>query len=555
MNRKQRRATQRSQPASADGLQRTKQPEPTSSQAHNELGCRLLLEGRLDEAAAHFAQALTLMPDLLEQQYANIVATLLDVNPRIRAGVARVAEAWPQEVRAEDILEPSGIGAIARDPMLRCMLESATVRHIDLERYLTAVRRIMLSNAVKVTRSGDAVKHTVLGFCCTLAKQCFINEYIFAMSAEESEQVEGLTAALSHALATRRPIPPILLSAVAAYVPLSRVDESRLLLARAWPEPVRQVLTQQLTEPDEEKRFREIIPRLTRVENYVSMLVKQQYEENPYPRWVHAANVGTPVTVNEHLCQQFPSASFRPLGKKDGVINILVAGCGTGRHPIEVAEKYLDARILAVDLSLASLCYARRKTPPALADKLEYAQADILELPSVGRTFDLIDASGVLHHLSDPFAGWRALLSLLRPGGFMRVGLYSELARRHIVAARAFIAQQGFQPTPEDIRRCRQELLRSPFKEVAMASDFFTTSECRDLLFHVQETRTTIPQIESFIAENGLQFIGFEFAPQVQQRYENIFGNFGRDLQRWHSFELQNPDAFSGMYQFAVQKG
>jgi SAM-dependent methyltransferase len=555
MNRKQRRATQRGHPAAADGSQRTKQPEPTSAQAHNELGCRLLQEGRLDEAAAHFAQALTLMPNLLEQQYANIVATLFDVNPRIRAGAARLAGVWPQEVRAEEILESSGIGAIARDPMLRCVLESAPVQNIDLERYLTAVRRIMLSNAVKITRSGDAVKHAVLGFYCTLATQCFINEYIFAMSAEESQQVKRLTEALSHALATRRPIPPILPSAIAAYVPLSRVDESRLLLGRAWPEPVRQVLKQQLIEPDEEQRMRENIPRLTGVENYVSMLVKQQYEENPYPRWVHAANVGTPVTVNEHLCQQFPSASFRPLGKKDGGIDILIAGCGTGRHPIEVAQKYLDARILAIDLSVASLCYARRKTPPALADKLEYAQADILELPSVGRTFDLIDASGVLHHLSDPFAGWRALLSLLRPGGFMRVGLYSELARRHIVAARAYIAQQAFQPTPEDIRRCRQELLRSPFKEVAKASDFFTTSECRDLLFHIQETRTTIPQIESFIAENGLQFIGFEFAPQVRQRYENVFRNFMHDLQRWHSFELQNPDAFSGMYQFVVQKG
>jgi SAM-dependent methyltransferase len=196
----------------------------------------------------------------------------------------------------------------------------------------------------------------------------------------------------------------------------------------------------------------------------------------------------------------------------------------------------------------------KKKDPPALAGKLEYAQADIIELPSIGRTFDLIDASGVLHHLSDPFAGWRVLLSMLRPGGFMRVGLYSELARRHIVAVRAFIARQGFQPRAEDIRRCRQELLRSPFKQVASADDFFSTSECRDLLFHVQESRTTIPQIKAFIAENGLQFIGFEFVPQIQQRYRSIFDGFAGDLQQWHSFELQNPDIFRGMYQFVVQK-
>ena len=106
------------------------------------------------------------------------------------------------------------------------------------------------------------------------------------------------------------------------------------------------------------------------------------------------------------------------------------------------------------------------------------------------------------------------------------------------------------------IRRCRQDLLNSPLSGVAKASDFFSTSECRDLLFHIQERRLTIPQIKSFIVENGLKFIGFEFAPQVMQRYREIFGgdHFGRDLDRWHGFETERPDTFAGMYQFWIQK-
>jgi len=161
-----------------------------------------------------------------------------------------------------------------------------------------------------------------------------------------------------------------------------------------------------------------------------------------------------------------------------------------------------------------------------------------------------------LHHLGDPIAGWRVLLGLLRPGGFMHMGLYSELARRDIVAARAVILEQGYRPTVDDIRRCRQELLNSSLNGVAKAGDFFSTSECRDLLFHIQERRLTIPQIKSFIAENDLKFIGFEFAPQVMQRYRDIFGGdrFVRDLDRWHAFETQRPDTFAGMYQFWIQK-
>ena len=105
------------------------------------------------------------------------------------------------------------------------------------------------------------------------------------------------------------------------------------------------------------------------------------------------------------------------------------------------------------------MCYAKRKTPADLASRIDYAQADILKLGSIDRSFDVIDASGVLHHMADPLEGWRILLSLLRPGGLMHLGFYSEAGRSDVVAARAFIAERGFGSTPDDIRRCRQELL------------------------------------------------------------------------------------------------
>ena len=166
--------------------------------------------------------------------------------------------------------------------------------------------------------------------------------------------------------------------------------------------------------------------------------------------------------------------------------------------------------MLAIDLSLSSLSYAQRKTRELGLQNIEYAQADILALGSIGRSFDVIDASGVLHHLSDPAAGWRQLLALLRPGGLMRVGLYSELGRAEIVAARRFIAERGFDATAADIRNCRQALLATPLRTLTRYGDFFNTSGCRDLLFHVQEHRLTIAQIKEFLDAQKLAFIGFE---------------------------------------------
>src|SRR5207302_1150253 len=112
---------------------------------------------------------------------------------------------------------------------------------------------------------------------------------------------------------------------------------------------------------------------------------------------------------------------------------VLVAGCGTGQQSIRTAQQFPDARVLAVDLSRTSLAYALRKTRERGVSSIDYAQADLLKLETLDRRFDVIEAGGVLHHLADPFVGWRTLLSLLRPGGVMLLGFYSEIARRDVV--------------------------------------------------------------------------------------------------------------------------
>jgi SAM-dependent methyltransferase len=223
-------------------------------------------------------------------------------------------------------------------------------------------------------------------------------------------------------------------------------------------------------------------------------------------------------------------------------------------------QRFRGIRVLAIDLSLSSISYAKRKTQERGLTNIEYSQADILKLGDLERTFDLVESVGVLHHLADPFAGWRTLLTRLRPGGFMRLGFYSEIARRYVVKARAFIAARGFASTPDDIRRFRQDFIvsnpRGELHSLTQFPDFYSTSECRDLLFHVQEHRLTLAQIGSFLVEAGLHFIGFELEPEVLNRYDVRFADdpSGTNLHNWALFEEDNPDTFLGMYQFWIQK-
>ena len=71
------------------------------------------------------------------------------------------------------------------------------------------------------------------------------------------------------------------------------------------------------------------------------------------------------------------------------------------------------------------------------------------------RRFDLIEAVGVLHHLADPYAGWRVLLSLLRPGGFMLLGLYSAPARRNLAGIARPASRREYGTSADDVRRAR----------------------------------------------------------------------------------------------------
>jgi 2-polyprenyl-3-methyl-5-hydroxy-6-metoxy-1,4-benzoquinol methylase len=313
-----------------------------------------------------------------------------------------------------------------------------------------------------------------------------------------------------------------------------------------------------VVEPRLEQQIRSCIPALTVIEDRVSRAVQEQYEQNPYPRWVKAAPIGRAMTVDEYLGSKFAPAGFRPLGKQE--IDVLIAGCGSGQHSTLLAQQFSGAQILAIDLSRASLAYAVRKTQALGLNNLSYAQADILKLGSLGRTFDVIDSSGVLHHLADPLAGWRVLLSLLRPNGVMRLGLYSALGRQDIEAVRQYVRGQGFGSTPADIRSARRHLATfpegTPQKTISEASDFFSLSECRDLLFHVQERSFTLPEIKEFLSCEGLTFLGFETGGAVSRLYAQKFPADAAmaDLARWHPVEVENPRAFFNMYQFWVQK-
>ena len=80
-------------------------------------------------------------------------------------------------------------------------------------------------------------------------------------------------------------------------------------------------------------------------------------------------------------------------------------------------------------------------------------------------------------------------------------------------------------------------------------------SEFRDLLFHVQEHRFTVPQIKECLFNLGLKFCGFDTEKIISKfKLVNINKEDSYNLDKWRVFEEANSKAFIGMYQFWCQK-
>ena len=447
------------------------------------------------------------------------------------------------------------------DALLLAAVGTLVIPDPELERLLIMLRRWFLDGlGPDGTRDGGPSEH--LSFLYALAGQCALNEYVYAASADEMETVARLKRRHEDRVLDLDRAQKAEIALLGCYGPLHLLGNAEALSERAKDAGERafsELIRVQIDEPRQDLRNKAGIATFGTIEDPVSKTVRAQYEEHPYPRWTSVKD-HAPKTVAALMGTLFPHLGPGELPELKAP-SILIAGCGTGKHAIESARRFAGSRVLAVDLSLASLVYAARKARELGADNIEFLQGDILALDALKRTFELVECVGTLHHMADPLAGWRTLVRLLNRGGFMKIGLYSEAARRHVVAARAFAAERSYGPNARDIRDFRRGIMAlaadHPAHRVTLMRDFYTMSSCRDLVFHAQEHRFTLPRIARILGDTELEFLGFELAnPAAIALYRAAFPEDSdlTSLDTWRRFEDDHPDTFSGTYQFWTRK-
>jgi ubiquinone/menaquinone biosynthesis C-methylase UbiE len=238
---------------------------------------------------------------------------------------------------------------------------------------------------------------------------------------------------------------------------------------------------------------------------------------------------------------------------------ILIAGCGTGKEAIYMAQEFKNSNITAIDLSLGSLSYAKKKAKDIGVNNLNFFHCDILNVKSLNKNFDIINCSGVLHHMDCPEDGLKSLIGSLKNSGIMNIGLYSRIARERISKGRDIIKSLNLENNREDIRKFR-DLVKNElheFKQFLNIRDFFSYYEVQDLLFHPREVLFDLIEIEKLLKDNNLKFIEFDQKyNEVKKLYQNNFPEDAQlsSLENWNSFEINFPDTFLGMYQFYIRK-
>ncbi|QAU35764.1 tetratricopeptide repeat protein [Janthinobacterium sp. 17J80-10] len=492
------------------------------------------------------------------QKLERLATAMVCADPLAQGFLLVAADAENGRTQIEAAVADGSLQPLLAMPLLLALLEQALITDYRLERLLALVRQALLAALLRTPQAEAAP--VVERFACGLALQCFANEYIYTITAVEEAHIAALTDHLEAAFGQSQPVPAIMLALAGCYQPLYRQPFAAWIKPADWAQAhVQALLERQLGQPLQEDALKAEIPGLTGVADAVSQAVRQQYEENPYPRWKRRGVAGVGLPLDEALRQRLPHRDIT--AQLPAAPDILVAGCGTGSDAFQVAQSFAHAGILAVDISKTSLAYAMRATREFGVTDIDFRHGDILELGALERRFDLIVCSGVLHHMRDPLAGWRVLTGLLRPDGYMNIGLYSRRARREVSALRQLVAEKDYPATREGISRFRRDVMQGEagidIGVIAISPDFYSTSACRDLIFHVQEHVYSPLEIRDCLDALGLEFLGFEFSnPETRNRYLARFpDNPACDsLANWDTVEEENPAIFAGMYQFWVRK-
>jgi SAM-dependent methyltransferase len=177
-----------------------------------------------------------------------------------------------------------------------------------------------------------------------------------------------------------------------------------------------------------------------------------------------------------------------------GDARIVEVGCGTGQMCLYLARA--GRVVLGADLTRASLALGAEAARRFGLHGVQFVETDLQRPGLKAGAFDVVYSSGVLHHTPNPRASFARLAQLARPGGTIVLGVYNALARLPAKLRRLTARLSGFRVIPFD------PVLRGRDEEPARRDAWL-----RDQYQHPEEHSHTLAEVQSWFAENGVEFL------------------------------------------------
>ena len=249
--------------------------------------------------------------------------------------------------------------------------------------------------------------------------------------------------------------------------------------------------------------------------------VRAFYESHPYPAPLRSLDRHRDLYRNPDRRRAL-SFLLWPTQAQRTRREILVAGCGTSQAAAH-AMREPDAHVTGIDISEASLRHTRDLQRKYNLRNLDLHRLAVEEVGELGRAFDEVVCTGVLHHLSNPDVGLSALRGVLAPDGALHVMVYAAYGRAGIYMMQDYCRLLGVRATDEELRGLG-DLIGALSEEhpiadvVRRAKDFRRPNALADALLHPLDRPYTVPQLYAWLERCGLKFgRWYEQAPYLPQ--------------------------------------
>ena len=434
-------------------------------------------------------------------------------------------------------------------------LSKGIIANLAVENFFTELRSIILKKCANEPKKIDN-NIELISLLKAISINCFMTEYSWFQNDEEIEIIEKLYKSITERLKNDNKIYICEILILSSYKLLHEFSDIKEYILKIYEKrkEIKEIVKAQIIEIDKEIEILDSIENITPIEDEISLKVQNQYEIYPYPRWSSDFQIYEDASYFHTKKNQFP------LLEKIDVKKILVAGCGTGQHPISIAAFDKNAEIHAIDLSKKSISYGIRKAEEYGIKNIKWFQADLLELKKFNEKYDAIESCGVLHHMQNPKKGFDILTDMLNPQGIMKIGLYSRAFRDQLKPIKNFIKDNNLKKDINSIRQARKLIMTSNIKGAYFDNyDFYSVSSFIDLFMHEQELDFNIIDLENLIKDN-FNFMGFTFPIAIKDHTYKIYDNLFSDdqnrinLRNWDILENDEKFLFRSMYNFIIQK-